>query len=282
MPKQKALEPKINGGARTGAGRKAFDQNYEDRRILSMWVCDWFTRQYLIVKKIKLNDGGAEAEINECFLGKPKPVFKEKPVTNIGKMWNAAKRGERPFSNERMIMIVTAAGKLGFWDISFSLEEIEDDLLTVFILRMLAVDGFHNQAESKKQFVRLQSKLRITLKHLMTPNESNFVKRKAKVMKALNEWKDFADIFPITAGEIGLRQDVLASFQDWQNEIRAWTLRPSRSIKLISPLKFGGNCKWVRLTLEQVEALYFNKHLFYDRTLTIDRLKPKIGTKLAQ
>lgn len=280
MSKQKVHEPKINGGARPGAGRKAFDQNYEDRRILSMWVCDWFERQFRLVKKIKkLSDADAESMINAEF---SLPVFKTEPITSAGKMWNAAKRGERPFSNDRMTMIATAAEKLKFWRAGHNIEDIEDDLLTVFILRMLAVDGFHNQAETKKQFDTLQEKLRTTLKDLLNPTKQDFAKRKTRVLKTLNEWKDFADDYPKNAGEIGLRRDVLASFENWDSDIRAWRLRPSRSIKLITPLKLGGNFQWVKQTLQQVEALHFETHLFYDRALIINPLKFKTGTKLAQ
>lgn len=280
MAKQEVLEPKINGGARPGAGRKAFDQNFEDRRILSMWLCDWFTRQYFIVNKINLKDGDAESVVNECF--RDGLVFKDEPATNIGKKWNAAKRGERPFSNDRMTMIATAAEKLNLWRAGLCIEEIEDDLLTVFILRMLAVDGFHSQDETKKQFDNLQLKLRTALKDLLNPTKQDFAKRKARVLKTLNEWKDFADDYPKNAGEIGLRRDVLASFENWDSDIRAWKLRPSRSIKLITPLKLGGNFQWVQQTLQQVEALHFETHLFYDRALTINPLKSKTGTKLAQ
>lgn len=289
MEFQKIKKPDKNGqwrgGGREGAGRKTHDQNYKDRRILSMWICDWFFRQYLIVKKISLNDGDAESVVNDCF--QFSTVFKDEPATNVGKMWNAAKRGERPFSLARLGSIASAAEKLKLVTFGRVKGAKYEDGITACTLMMLAEDGFTDHLKIKKEFSVRQKALFDCLCKLATAKEVQFERIKTESLSKIMEWESFTEAIPYMAGYVYIRPDLEASLQDPQ-DIRRMKLKPNIAIKLISKLRYGSDLYVLDVIIKQVWALYLERELDLNINVSVThaiktiKRKPKTGTKLAQ
>lgn len=273
------------GGGREGAGRKVFDQNCEDRRILSMWLCDWFTRQYFIVMRSKLSDARAEKEVNDYST--EGAVFNEEPATNVGKMWNAAKRGERPFSLDRLGAIASAADKLKLVAFGRVKGAKYEDRITACTLMMLAEDGFTDFLKIKKEFLARQKDLFHCLHKLATTKEAKFEHIKNDAILKISEFESFTEAIPYMAGYVSIRPDLEASFQD-QEDIRRLKLKPKAAIKLIAKLRCDSDLSVLDLIIKQVWSLYLERELDSNINVSVThakkaiKQKPKAGTKLAQ
>lgn len=277
------------GGSRPGAGRKAGGQNadMQDRKVVCMWFCDWFARQLKAQKgrRAVVTDSECEESVNRCFQFS-KPVFASEKV-RLGGMWRKARVGTRPFSPERLSSVATAAEKLGFWSQAWRdtrglgpYAQKQD----LFVLAMIAVDGFTDQRQAKQQFKTLHTKLTKQLKRL---NECvdplNFDKVKAVALKAFVEFVDFKEQLSPTAGHVVLRYDLEASFQDFENDYRYYQLKPAQALKWLELLQFGRGAERLKRLAWQVWACDFSTNFKFDISSAKKHIrKTKTGTNLAQ
>lgn len=257
-----------------------------DRALISMWFCDWFARQLKAQKAhgATVTDADCEQVVNQYF-ALENPVFPSEKVT--GGMWQKARTGVRPFAPDRLARIALAAEKLGFWSQAWREKNSsypEEGKLNLFILAMLAVDGFSDQKQEKQKFKALHSTLTKRLKGLAEcQNEFKFEKLKAQCAEAMAAWAVFADELPPTAGHIGLREDLSASFQDWDTDIRFYHLKPAQTLKWLTLLKFGRGSKRLLQLSWQVWALRFYESFMFDISSAKKHARKTIGgTKLAQ
>ena len=279
------------GGARAGAGRKAGGQNADmaDRKLISKWFCDWFSRELKKTKRlgVTVTDADCEIAINET-VSTDEPVFPTEK-TRPGGMWQKARTGARPFSADRLSTVALAAEKLGFWDQAWRREggafgrRDNESKLDTFILAMLSVDGFADQKTEKQKFKALHINLTKRLKSLSEcKNAAKFEKVKDKTQDAIAAWLNFADELPQTVGYIGLRPDLEASFQEPGTD-RYYRLKPAQALKWLSLLQFGRGQNRMQQLRWQVWALHFFESLLFDISTAKEHAPNMItGTKLSQ
>lgn len=323
MELQKIRKPDKNGqwrgGGRDGAGRKAFDQDFEDRLLLTMWVCNWYKRKLSDKRGSIQTDAECEEAVNGT-VSESDSIFPTLE-TSRGKQWGASRKGVRAFTIEKLKAVcksashpaVNIAPNTVYFDKKIG--GIEGDWTTIFMLKMLAldgIDGFEKEKSAKKQFAKLKNKLQDALFFLSVATEEEFAAKKSEALEALHSWKKFADhlnVEPkedvekisvkksealealealnrwkkeklatqIQVGSISIRNDILVSFQDTKNEYRYWTLRPSRSIKLISGFVYGGDLQWVNLTLMQARATMFQS-FFLNKSIALRHARKVVET----
>lgn len=271
------------GGDREGAGRKIkiLDRSYKDRRILSMWFCDWFSRKLEAKKNRKHTNAEIETFINGAAK-LAKPIFKES--NNAGCMWWGASRGGRPFSVVRLTKLADAAEKLHFWkqaktdDKKFA--KLEPDFTNRLILRMIAFDGFTDQIDAKMEFKRLRENLHSKLLAFKNTNEVDFLMCKKEVIKAFSGYDIFVDSLPFnpesfyldekdedskvhdkdTIGRISLDSSIEDQTDgDHEEFLYQWVFRPKQQIKFIKAQteKIRGDPIWFNLVFYQIWALEF-------------------------
>lgn len=271
------------GGLRVGSGRKIkiLDRSFKDRRILSMWFCDWFSRKLQAKKNRKYTNAEIETFINGAAK-LDKPIFKES--SNAGCMWWGASRGERPFSVVRLTKLADAAEKLNFWkqaktdDRKFA--KLEPDPTSRLILRMMAADSFTDQIDAKKEFKRLRGNLFSKLLEFKNSNEVDFLMCKKEVIKAFSGYDIFVDSLPLnpesfyldekdedskvhdkdTIGRISLDSSIEDQTDgDHEEFLNQWVFRPKAQIKLIKAQteKMRGDPIWFNLVFHQIWALEF-------------------------
>jgi hypothetical protein len=307
------------GGGREGAGRKAFDQDFEDRLLLTMWVCNWYKRKLSEKRGEIQTDIDCEDAVNGT-ISESVPVFKNFD-TSRGKRWGEARKGVRAFTLEKLKAVCKSASHPAVnivpKTVSFDkrMAGIEGDEMTIFMLKMLAldgIDGFEKEKNAKKQFTKLKTQLEDTLFFLSVATEEEFAAKKSEALKALQNWKKFSDhlnVAPkedeekisvkksealealealkrwkkeklatqIQVGSISIKNEILDSFDDIENDYRYWTLRPTRSIKLISGFVYGGDPHWINLTLMQVSVTNFQSY-FQNKRSALRHAKKVIET----
>lgn len=263
---------KTHGGARKGSGRKSFDREFEDRRMLCMWLCDWFARQVGNAQR-PASDAKCEEMVDGGLpLAKPQFETAKRERSVPGRRWGKARRGERPFGPEEMVAVCAAADKHKFWDLRWrrSLPNTRDDPVTLLLLTLVAAEGgFENQLSEKKEFKRLQTIMVRTLSSLVAcTSERAFDNRKTETLEALRDWQDFVDdtaAAPVglRGGYVYLRHDLLAA--EWgEDDPRGWILHPARTAKRIAALRFGGPMDSVELARTQVWSMKYTAHNFSD------------------
>lgn len=270
--------PKSYGGARKGAGRKAFDREFEDRRMLCMWLCDWFARQVGNAQR-PASDSQCEQAVNNGL-----PMSKPEFLTDRsvqGGMWGKARRGERPFGPQRMLTVCAAADTHKFWDSGWrrSLPSTLDDPLTTLVLTLVAAEGgFENQLNEKREFKRLQTNMARSLSCLMVcKSEKQFANRKEAALAALREWEDFVDdeeLAPVglRGGYVDLDQDRLLA--EWgEEDPRSWRFHPPRTAKSILALRFRGSLDSVALARAQVWSLEYTANNFSDSNVMVQHIR---------
>lgn len=277
------------GGARIGAGRKPGGQNADmhDRKVVTMWFCDWFARQLQAQKgrNAVVTDADCEEVVNQCFHF-DKPVFKSEK-TMLGGMWQKARVGSRPFNPERLAAVAAAAEKLGFWSQAWrdsSRLGPYADKQDLFILAMISVDGFTDQRETKLQFNNLHAKLTKQLNRLRKcVYPLKFDKVKVSAIKALNEFADFKEQLSPTAGHVVLRHDLEASFQNFDTDYLCYQLKPAQALKWLELLQFGRGAERLKRLAWQIWALDFSTDFRFDIGSAKKHIqKTKTGTNLAQ
>lgn len=276
----KTASPKSYGGARKGAGRKAFDHEFEDRKMVCMWLCDWFARQVGSAQR-PASDAQCEQSVNDGL-----PQSKTEFLTSrsvLGNMWGKARRGERPFGKERMVSVCSAADKHKFWYAGWrrNLQGPLDDPLTTLLLTLVAAEGgFQNQLIEKKEFNRLQTSIARALSSLMAcTSEKQFANRKKAALAALREWLDFVNdvkgaLVGLRGGYVDLRHDLLAA--EWGDEEPRSIFKPfnpSRTKKCLSALRFGDPLDLVVIARAQVCSMEYTANNFSDSQIMMKHIR---------
>jgi hypothetical protein len=272
--------PKSYGGVRKGAGRKSFDREFEDRRMLCMWLCDWFARQVGSAQR-PASDSQCEQSVND---GRPQSKPEFLTVRSVlGGMWGKARRGERPFGPERMLTVCTAADKHKFWDVAWrrSLPKFLDDPLTTLLLALIAAEGgFDNQLKEKKQFKMLQTSMARALSSLLAcTSKKQFDNRKEAALTALRDWLDFVnDVIKapvgLRGGYVDIRHDLLAA--EWGGEDPRLIFKPFnplRTKKCISSLRFGDPLDLVAIARAQVCSMEYTANNFSDSQIMMKHIR---------
>ena len=278
---------------RNGAGRKAGIQNSDmaERVLISRWFCDWFSRQLKKhqSQRVAVTDAECEDAVNRHSPGN-EAIFKDKNF-RLGYVWQKARTGCQPLSAERLAAAASAAEKLGFWSQAWRSDAAGysgDDKKTLFILALIAVDGFVDEMAMKKEFAVLQRNLLKTVKKLSEcKTEAKFESDKKKCIEAMLAWSDFADDLPQTVGSIGLRPDLEASFSDWFTDVRNYTLKPRQTLFWLQRFKFGAANRRLHKLGWQVWSLYFEENFMFNMASAKKHIRqtvsaPESGTKLAQ
>lgn len=273
------------GGARHGSGRKASDedQGFQDRKLISVWLCGWFSSRLQVLLKRHVYDADCEQAINEWF-PLERPVFESEKST-LGGMWAKARRGERPFSPVRLAAVVTAADKLKFWDPRWRRDLAnasgESDHLSLLLLSLIAVEGFDGQKSEKHEFAKLQKVLQRAIDGLTASAPAQFEKRRLAAVAALQAWSEF--VLGLAAGHVCVRPDLAASIESGVDDERRWVLHPARTIKRLLTLKFESKHDVLFKASWQVWALDYRAANFSESAMLLNHLrKRKTGTKLSQ
>ena len=291
MPSLPSISKK--GGMRAGSGRKAGGQNQEtsDRVVISRWFCDWFARELKKKKSLhsKVTDAQCEAAVNDVS-PPDEPVFSTEKI-QTGCRWQQARSGYRPFDAKKLAAVALAAERLGFWSQAWRTDATgysADDKKTLFILALIAVDGFVDEKSMKTKFAELHRKLLKAVKKLSDcETEAKFENARKKCIEAMQAWSDFADDLPQTVGSIGLRPDLEASFGDWATDVRNYTLKPQQALIALQLFKFGAANRRIQRLGWQVWSLYFEESFMFNMDSAKNHIRqtiisPESGTKLAQ
>lgn len=285
------LPKTTRGGARQGAGRKAFDVEFEERKIICMWLCDWFARE-LGTAQCPATDAKCEEAVNNS-LPSTAPEF-ETSKAQAGGMWAKARRGERPFNEDRMQAVMFAAGKKTakkekFYDAGWRLNRavnVGTDHMTMVLLSLIALDGgLGNQNDEKEEFEKLQTNLHKSLYALSSSHKrrTSFKNSKAAALAALAKLQSFlandADAaVELRSGRISIKEEseLLASpYYDGESWSPDWVLNPRKVIKQIGALQFGESLTPVTIALGQTWAMRYETPIFSDSVAVmnhIDRL----------
>lgn len=273
------------GGVRPNAGRKAGGQNLdtEDRKLVCVWLCEWFSQRLQARLKRPCSDSDCEQIVNETALA-DQPVFESQKAT-LGGMWAKARRGERPFSSNRMTSVVSAADKLKFWNPRWrrrlAKSTGESDQLSLLLLSLISVEGFDNQRLERRKFFKLHAALQHSLSKLASCTESKFEDCRNAAIEAFQNWEDFNS--ELVAGRADVREDVVYSIEPGSDDFRRWVLHPQRTIKRLRLLKFASRQDVLKKATGQVWALNYQAHNFLNGPIILAELRKKeIGTNLAQ
>ena len=281
MTKTSSSFPLGRGGVRRGAGRKAGGQNLdtEDRKLVCVWLCEWFSQRLQARLKRPCSDSDCEQSINETAPA-DKPVFESQKAT-LGGMWAKARRGERPFSPERMTSVVAAADSLKFWNPRWRRQLVkstgEADQLSLLLLSLISVEGLDNQRSERLRFLKLQAALQHSLSKIASCTESKFEDCRHAAIGALQSWEDFNS--ELLAGVADVREDVVYSIEPGTDDSRRWMLHPQRTIKRLRLLKFAARHEVLKKATGQIWALNYQAHNFLSGPIVLAELRKE---KLAQ
>lgn len=275
---------KESGGARSGSGRKAFDVEFEDRKIICMWLCDWFARKLGSAQR-PATDAECELATNNSFPS-TKIKFKTSKAQSGG-MWAKARRGERPFSDERMKDVMFAAVKRKFCDKASRINDAENTKnchATMALLTLIAEDGGlgHQNAE-KQEFENLQANLHKSLHKLSSSDKrrASFERSKGAALEALTKLRSFLEkdedaSVDFCSGRISIKDDadLLASpYYDGESSSPDWILNPRKVIKKIAALKFGDSLTPVSIALGQTWAMQYETPIFSNSIAIVNHVK---------
>lgn len=277
------IKSKNQGGARLGAGRKAGGQNHdsEDRKLVCAWLCHWFARSLQSRLKRPVSDADCEQFVNERASAS-NPVFESQKAT-LGGMWAKARRGERPFSPDRMARVVTAADKLKFWNPRWRRDLAaasgETDQLALLVLSLISVEGLDSQLSEKREFLKRQAALQRSLSAAATCTEGKFEKCRQAALESLRAWAEFTS--SLEAGRPGVLTDLEASIDG--DDIRRWILHPDRTINRLLTMRYESRDEVLSKAAGQTWALEYRAHNFSDSSILTRHLRNlRSGTKLAQ
>lgn len=239
------------GGARVGAGRKAGGGNRDqkDRVLITQWLCSWFS--------IKAGSGGVpatDAQCEELVNGKVHrndPVFPTERLMSGG-MWGKARRGERPFSQDRIQRVCDAAQKLGYWKVTWkknpSGQRDDPYTLTLLYLSACCIHGFSELREETRIFNACKESLIKNLQSLRAaPNSSS---AKLKVKKAISHYdaatRDFNHGHPVTRADDELHDSLWdMPARRYSQELQRYIFNIERAQCALESLKPENASAWV-------------------------------------
>lgn len=281
------------GGARAGSGRKAGDVEFLDRKLTSIWLCDWFARAF--AKRQKKARAANYAECEDAVNNKQafeKPLFSH---AALGAQWAKAARGERPFSAGQMKLIMEAAVKLKLTEQSAAKVKIIErkDQITQTILILILADGTFDQFKVESKQVENQKKKIVTcLLKLNTSSVNDFKNMRSKACTEIKAFANFVQKLELGQGSFCpiLYLDEDGDEPDWSGYTSIFSGKTERRI---TKLKFAGegNADLIANTINEVCTLQFRSSNLFTRNprllkehmeRTITKPKRVCGTKLAQ